>query len=118
MFDTYVTRRQPVYNNTVVHEHRAPTDQSVALLKEMEASARAKIVEAVRVESNSIKAVFQRQEDMLNDQHIYGVFYSINGEKREVTVRDRKGEIKDVAEKLWRALADDMALALLRKIVK
>jgi len=118
MFDTYPVSRQPSHHSVSITEKRAPTDQSVALLKEMEAAARAKVTESVRVENNSIKAVFQRYDDMANAEYVYGVFYSINGEKREVIVRDHKGKIPEVAEKLWRALADDMASVLLRGIAK
>lgn len=57
MFNTYLVSRQPSHHSVSVTEKRAPTDESVRLLKEMESAVREKVVESVRVERNGIKAV-------------------------------------------------------------
>ena len=43
--------------NTKVNIHRAPTDESVRLLKEMETAARDKIIESVAVRDNGFEDV-------------------------------------------------------------
>lgn len=47
-----------VYHNhkTTVHEHRAPTDKSVELLKEMESAATKKLIDCFKVEDNTLRA--------------------------------------------------------------
>lgn len=56
MFDTHIhrTTAAPAYPQTV-HEHRAPTDESVRLLDEMEFKARERIIHAIRCDSNPFK---------------------------------------------------------------
>lgn len=41
-----------VDRNVTINEHRAPTDESVKLLKEMEEKAEAKLIEAIRLDGN------------------------------------------------------------------
>ena len=118
MFDKHFISITPRSQAVYVTEKRAPTDESVRLLKEMESAARAKVVESVRVERNGIKAVFQRSYDDMNAEHLYWIFCGINGEKRKVIVRNNKGRIDEMEHDLWRALADDMAAAILGSVVK
>ena len=86
MFDKHVHVLGPrsIDVHHTVTEHRAPTDESVRLLKEMEAAAREKVVQSIRLESNDFNAVVQEQYDPLNDQRHYRVIFSANGKRVEV----------------------------------
>ena len=49
------TRTEYVTRNVNVTEHRAPTDESVKLLREMEAKAEAEVIKAVAVGNQSFE---------------------------------------------------------------
>jgi len=59
MFDTYVTKTSsaPSHTSVTVHEHKAPTDESVKLLREMEKTSQDNILATLRVESNVVNGV-------------------------------------------------------------
>lgn len=67
------------HHSTTVHEHRAPTDASVALLKEMEAAAEKKIVETIRVGNTAIECVLHKWMDNLSDRMVMRAVFKLNG---------------------------------------
>jgi len=79
------------YVTQTVHEHRAPTDASVALLKEMEEKAAAKITEAVRLEGNGFNCVVHTEWDALSDQTLVAVIFDLNGKRQRVDHAFRRG---------------------------
>ena len=60
---TYLTlprqSTQYVDRNTTIHEHRAPTDESIKILREMEAKARDNLILAVRVDDGPMPMAVQ-----------------------------------------------------------
>ena len=78
MFDTYRLESSPSYSSVYVTEKRAPTDESVRLLKEMEHAAAEKLLESVRVENCGIDAVMHRYEDYLTQQTKFLIIYKLN----------------------------------------
>lgn len=50
MFNTFVTREAPRYPQTI-HEHRAPTDESVRILMELEKAAERRVIERGKTDS-------------------------------------------------------------------
>ena len=78
------------YVTRTVHEHRAPTDQSVALLKEMEQAARDKIEHAVSVGDNGFECVVHINWDALNDDEVAVAIFKLNGQQMRATARVRR----------------------------
>lgn len=117
MFDRYDIQTGPQHV-TVDHrvtEVRAPTDQSVALLKEMESAARDKVTESLRLPSNEFHAQLHKQVDHLDGTTKFLVVYDING-KRVETRYDHVRELKhptDAVNQLIEALAKDIAREIL-----
>ena len=70
-----------------VTEKRAPTDESVRLLKEMEEAARNKVLETIVVADTSFQCKIHKVMDPLNGQDIYNVVFSLGGQKRRTEVR-------------------------------
>ncbi len=116
MFDRYELGPSHVEVNTRITEQRAPTDESVRLLKEMEGAAREKLLESVRVQNCGIDAVLHRYEDCLTQQTRFLIIYKINGEQRRVEHSEYSMDltIQKIGDALWKALADDIAGVLLR----
>lgn len=96
-----------------VTEKRAPTDESVRLLREMEAAVTARIVDAVRVTGTPVECVVHKQEDFLNQRTSYRVVYAMNGRKRTVDYAHDCFDTADPAEGLTRALSNDIASTLI-----
>ena len=68
MFDTYVKRTTtaPAYPQTI-HEHRAPTDESIRLLKEMEDKVKDNFVTSIIVEENIVNGAITIESDYTPD---------------------------------------------------
>lgn len=83
MFDRYIVQPQRVTERVTVekHEHRAPTDESVRLLSEMEKAAKDKIIEAIDVSDNQFSAVVHIMQDMLSRRTLAECVFSMNGKK-------------------------------------
>ena len=65
-----------------VQEHRAPTDKSVELLREMEQKTKDEIINSVVVKDNGFNAVIHSQKDFMSNMMLYKIIYTLNGEKR------------------------------------
>lgn len=72
------------YHDTTIKEFRAPTDESVRLLKEMEAEAQKKILGSVRIQNSAIDCVVHSWRDCLHMDVKFIVQMKINGKAIEV----------------------------------
>lgn len=86
MFTKHVYHKQRVevssHNNTTVTEHRAPTDESVKLLYEMEAKAKDKVLNAyfVELDRNSVSGVVvEWDNDIAYNKVMWSTVFNING---------------------------------------
>lgn len=70
-----------VTQTQTIHEHRAPTDESVKLLKEMEEQALAKLDETIRIEGNGFNGVIHLMRRDWGDELFARCVYTINGRK-------------------------------------
>ena len=78
------TRTEHVHHTATVHEHRAPTDASVALLKEMEAAAEKKLIESVHVGNTAFECVIHTANDYLSDCVVMRAVFKLNGQQETV----------------------------------
>lgn len=105
------------YVTKEVHEHRAPTDASVALLREMERSAEAKVVEAVRVGNTSFECVVHRELDCMSDQVVFRAVFKLNGRQETAEHRCERRKADDVGA-AWRALRDEIAKVIATRMIE
>ena len=81
----------PVYNNEPSHvtvtEKRAPTDDSVRLLKEMEEAAQQKVMDSIAVKNTTFECKIVRMRDSISAQDIFLVYYKLNGQKGKTEVK-------------------------------
>lgn len=103
------------YHKTDVHEHRAPTDKSVELLKEFEKAARDKVIESVKVGDTKFECVVHMMTDAMSQDHLAMAIFSLNGHKMKVTSRqpDFNTTPEQRIEALHRAIADKIAAEIL-----
>lgn len=104
------------YYNVNVTEKRAPTDESVRLLKEIENAAREKVLDTIVVADTSFECKIHKMYDGPNDQDVYGVVYSLGGIKYKTEVRvDRYQNLtpQEVAIQIRDSVARDIANVLI-----
>jgi hypothetical protein len=64
--------------NVNVTEKRAPTDESVRLLREMEASAKKEVEKAFNIHDNKLNCLVQFAQNMIDDTMKVRVTYDLN----------------------------------------
>lgn len=115
MFDRYIIRPDAGPKNVTVHEHRAPTADSVRLAREFEAAAEKKVLDAVRVENTLVECVVHSYEDFLNDRERYKAVLKINGVMREATHECGIGQ--QTQEQIALALRDAVAKVIATEMI-
>jgi hypothetical protein len=84
----YVPQTRDVVRRVDITEHRAPTDESVALLRDMEAKAREQVEQALHVGDTTFDCVVHRQINQ-HDQTIHLVaLFSMNGKRLKAEYRE------------------------------
>lgn len=111
-------RTKYVDRNVTVHEHRAPTDESVRLLKEMEEEAREKILDSFRLDGNGFECVIQCERDCMTMDTTAVAVFSLNGRKFQALARvtDRERQ-RDGPVLLASRLRDAVALSIANEVL-
>lgn len=105
--------------NVNVIEKRAPTDESVRLLREMEKEALNKIIKNIDLSNNQLYARLLVFEDPLNLNSKGKVLFSLNGKKHELNVEFGFLESKeDMIKMCYDELAKYVAREILRSVSK
>ena len=117
MFDTYQVGPSRVYHdhNTRITENRAPTDESVRLLKEFGDAARDQIVGVIRNKNNGIDFtahVFNEADNPFDT--LVRIRCSVNGRMIDfTTTTPRHADKKQLAE----FIIDKLAQAIARELI-
>lgn len=113
MFDHYETRRvtERITENVNVTERRAPTDESVRLLMEMEKAAKDKILTSRRLDANHITGQFFREYDACNCYDNFIFRFKLNSKeiRAEYTPKSLSGNRRDDQEKILQGIVDEVA---------
>ncbi len=80
------SRTKYVTRNVNITEKRAPTDESVKLLREMEAKAEAEVVKAVSVGNATFECVVHQSRDMMSDLMRWRAVFKLNGKQMTADV--------------------------------
>lgn len=103
----YVTRE--------VHEHRAPTDDSVKLLREMEAKAQEQVIKAVHVGDSIFECVVHMQKNHMDGSTSMLAVFSLNGKKLTAEFREHewRADKFKMVDGLRAAIADKLSREIL-----
>lgn len=107
------------YVTRTVHEHRAPTDQSVALLREMESAAKQSVDQAIHIGDTSFECVVHVALDMLSDCTRMKAVFKLNGKTKtaEHSYRPRDSNDLDAKRNAAIALRDEVAKVIANEMV-
>jgi len=116
MFDhkQYGPSKISVDSRVTGHEHRAPTDDSVRLLQEMQKKIRNEVVKAVPLEPNLLKALMWTEQGTLWPEVV--VIYELNGVKYEAHTRitpDIEHDDESIRRAVVKTVAEGFAVAML-----
>jgi hypothetical protein len=108
-------------NNSYVTEKRAPTDESVRLLREMEASARLEVIKSIQLPSNEFSGVIHMMRDFMSCNTNIAVMFKLNGKDHKVLISLE--DFKDVSldkriEKIVNETSKYLAANILQSIFK
>ena len=118
MFDRTIVHQAPdhIRAEITVTEKRAPTDDSVRLLREMEAKAKAEVIKAVAINDNLFNGVIHTMFDALSYRTTVRLVYSMNGKKLTTDYHiDDSRSLDDSIAGLIDAVARDIAIEILRR---
>lgn len=115
MFDQLHTHHHATSTSVHVTEKRAPTDESVRLLREMESEAIAKVQAAIRVQDTAFECVVHVMHDLMNNERKVAAIFSLNGKKIRADCSIKESQTpNDAIEKIVSAVADQLAFEILR----
>lgn len=90
------TEYVPYEKKVTVHEHKAPTDQSIELLNEMTEKAKQNIVDSIHIKNNIIDcALIYFQDDITTDSLRYVVRFKLNGKEYKLDGRIERFELME-----------------------
>lgn len=124
MFDTYVApgRTEYITRRVEVTENRAPTDESVKLLKEMEQAADAKRTASMQMPGNMFNGVVEIFETMHDDNVHARAVFDINGNRMMAEATqwrgdDRQALFTQLHEKVAAKIASTILLEMTRGMI-
>ena len=117
MFDriTFPTRVERVTEHR--HEHRAPTDQSVALLRELEREAADKVLSVNRLQNNVLHAEWSVTDNPINMELTAVCRMKLNGKEIRFTTDLERPWDKKHVETIVRSLVERLAQHLVAELL-
>lgn len=115
MFDTHHHGPRSIHQTTTVTEKRAPTDESVRLLKEMEQAAQDKLLSITRLKDNSLDATWHIFEDPARDNMEAICRFSLNGQEHRIKIpieRSMRYKEDEIGAKIHEAITREIAAVL------
>lgn len=109
------------YARVDVNEHRAPTDKSVKLLREMEKAALEEVVKTVRVRNTEFDGVIHKMTKSFDMTTLYRCVFKLNGKQMSVEYEADNLDHLDDAEArvigIRNAIAEKIANEILKPII-
>jgi hypothetical protein len=124
MFDKLYVAPQshPTYvdRHVDVHEHRAPTDASVKLLREMQDAAQKTIDEVIVVSNSTFECVIHKIKSFADDRIVMRAIFLLNGKRMaaQFSLHSLEATRDALAVGIRDAIALEIANACLDEIAK
>lgn len=117
MFDTTIVKQSPAYPQTV-HEHKAPTDDSVRLLNEMQDKAKNNIIKNIIVDDNIVNGSITITQDHYSMGKQYVVYFKFNLNGRDYIIEETfKPEALDDKRTLINRFYEEFAKRIATKLI-
>ncbi len=100
-----------------VHEHRAPTDDSIRVFDELRAKAEASVLATMRVEGNDVRGTVVIQTDPSTIEMKAVFLFRLNGRDHRIDVPLPRQRMIPDPPKLGDMLRDELAKAIAGELV-
>lgn len=111
MFDTHIhNRREAPRYPQEVHEHRAPTDDSIRLYAEMEQKARDSIILAISSKTNGFKYKAAIFDDQAHMRLLMSIWFWLNESEHRVQI--------ELPNRMMTATVDEWTVIIRDEIAK
>lgn len=105
------TVREPYEKSVTINQHRAPTDESVRLLKEFQEKAVKNLIDSVRINTMGIDVmVFVFNQEMISDEVELRVVFNINGHNYKLQEKIKRGDYRNEIRKNSGALSFNQSI--------
>ena len=94
MFDTYVNRTEQVTREVIVKEYRAPTDESVKLLNEMQKKALDNIVSQFSTTNNYLQMKCAVVENNYEEARLFISKFTLNGKSHRFDIKINSWDVQ------------------------
>ncbi len=102
-----------------VTEKRAPTDESIRLLREMEQAALDQVEKSFRVEANGFSCLVQFFSRPEFSENVFRVYFDLNGKKHKVDVTTNGYHKKeDIPKMILQAIAEEISRECIPDLAK
>lgn len=121
MFDVYRVQSGPSHISVhkTVEEKRAPTDESVRLLREMERSARDEVIKSIKVANTCMEVVLHKKRDYLSAITHYLCVFNLNGQQLTAEFSaDAWDDTEKIAIGIRDAIAKQVSNAIMLQVAK
>ena len=119
MFDQANFLASQFPSHVTVNEKRAPTDESVRLLSEMQQAAENKVLKTTKLEANILNATVHSMKDTLNWHNQFRILLDLNGNRIQVDAyTDPEKSVEDQMRTLYDAIAHRIAAEIMPKVFK
>lgn len=114
-----VRERQTEFVDRNITINRAPTDESVKLLREMEEKAEARVIQSVRVGDTVFECVVHQSFDAMSDQAVWRAVFKLNGKTMtaEAATSGREHPHAGGLQRAWEALRGEMAKVIAGEVL-
>ena len=116
---TEKTTHVPYEKSVTVHEHRAPTDESVNILNEMEEKARQNIVRKIFVHDNIVNGVVLEFFHQETSSRIMTFKFKVNGQDVIFDLKrsdyERAMDKREIVDHLLKAACEELILQVVHR---
>lgn len=114
---TYKDKYVYVNHRSTVNEHRAPTDESIKILNEMQEKAKDNIIKSIKIEENYLKAVgIYTQQDSINRDLSYCLRFILNGKEYLIKDEIKGDDLNNILSEKFYALGHEGVYIKLHKV--
>lgn len=106
MFDTHIHKRGPQYVSVNTQEHRAPTDESVRLLAEMQKAALESIIARGHLQSNELNVDWVVHQDNWSRECTAICRFDLNGKEVRLKVPIKESDLRIDPTRVAHAVRD------------
>jgi hypothetical protein len=110
------TEHVPYCKEVNITEKKAPTDESVRLLNNMQDKAQRNIIATIKIEENFLKAVaIYYRDEMISDRMTYHIRFELNGKEYMIEDYIDKFEWRQEMSKSYMGLGNEVIFRALHK---